>query len=302
VTRSSIPVDVLNPGQVFAALGFLEAADRLCSQACGGFDWTDEARVRFVLEADGGRNPFEVVLGFLAKAELRRIAPTDYEDPPPKKSKKKAAGDDEEDDARNGPIVHSASFPNRKPDRMALPVQLTYDGMLLEITHWADGSTRERFKLYTGNRSAAMIATNMLSGTGKTKGVRALWVEDPKRLAERPFDVLTPLGGKFNFDARCAWTPLDAGYSPDRQSHTVAGSPVVELLAAIGLEHARPQLVNRESGVVRYAVWCDLVPPSLARPLLAGVRFGLPFREFQFTLHSAGENKIVTVAEKVISE
>ena len=39
---ASIPVDLFNPGQVFACLGFLEAADVLLGDAEGGFDWTDD--------------------------------------------------------------------------------------------------------------------------------------------------------------------------------------------------------------------------------------------------------------------
>ena len=75
MTSASIPVDLINPGQVLAALGFLETADTLCCGAVGGFDWTNEADVRFNLHACGDRNPFERVLEFLSGAELRRIAP-----------------------------------------------------------------------------------------------------------------------------------------------------------------------------------------------------------------------------------
>ena len=37
MAESSIPVDLFNPGQVFACLGFLEAADVLCGHAEGRF-------------------------------------------------------------------------------------------------------------------------------------------------------------------------------------------------------------------------------------------------------------------------
>ena len=57
-----IPVELTNPGQVFAGLGFLETVSALCSQAAGGFDWTDRANVRFLLDAEGDKNPFELVL------------------------------------------------------------------------------------------------------------------------------------------------------------------------------------------------------------------------------------------------
>ena len=46
-----ITIDLYNPGQVFACLGFLEAADVLLGNAEGGFDWRDEANVTFTLRA-----------------------------------------------------------------------------------------------------------------------------------------------------------------------------------------------------------------------------------------------------------
>lgn len=314
MTRSSIPVDVLNPGQVFAALGFLEAADVLCSRAWGGFDWADEADVRFVLEAEGSRNPFEVVLGFLAAAEVRRIAPSGYTDPPPMKSKKKVTRRDKEE-AWSEDLVYVNWFPTQEADRMTLPVRLIGGGKSLDLTHWTDGSSRNDFKLYAGNRSAASIAKAMVMGTRekpregqkagepKTKGTRTLWEEDSAGLAASPFGVLTPMGGSFNLDARGAWTALDAGYSPNDQKHGIASSPVVELLGVIGLEHARP-IVNKDVGggvLVRYSVWGAPVPVLLARAALSASNFGVPLRVFTFLLDFSGKNKIVTFSEEEIS-
>lgn len=311
MTRSSIPVDLFNPGQVLASLGFLEAADVLCSRASGGFEWADEANTRFVIDAEGDKNPFAMVLEFLAKAELQRIAPPGYKDPPQKKKPKKAPDDSEEEDARSDDLVYSDNFPAQEPDRMTLPVRLTHAGQGLDITHWADGSSRNDFKLYAGNRSAARIAQAMLMGTRdkprkgqkvgelKAKGIRTLWEEDDECLVRHPFDVLTRMGGSFNFDLRGAWTALDAGYSPNDQKHGVAASPVVELLAAIGLEHARP-IEDHETRTVRYALWRELLSPSLARPALSVARFGVALRTFQFNVAFSGKNKVITFAEEEI--
>lgn len=87
-------------------------------------------------------------------------------------------------------------------------------------------------------------------------------------MIERPFDVLTPMGGSFNFDPRGAWTAIDAGYSPNDQKHQVAASPVVEFLAAWGLEHARPY--EFETRRVRYSAWGLPLSPMLARAALTG--------------------------------
>ena len=70
MAEASIPVDLLNPGQVFACLGFLEAAEILCGDASGGFDWSDEADIRFRLSASGDEHPFETVLLFLRDATV----------------------------------------------------------------------------------------------------------------------------------------------------------------------------------------------------------------------------------------
>jgi CRISPR-associated protein Csx14 len=115
-----------------------------------------------------------------------------------------------------------------------------------------------------------------------------------------PFGVTVPMGGSsFKFDARKSWTAIDAGYSPDEQKHLVAASPVVEILAAIGLENARPD--EFETRQVRYSAWNGLVPPVLARPALAGTHIGIPRRVFQFTLALSGKNKVVTFAEEEMS-
>ena len=75
MVNNSIPVDLFNPGQVFACLGFLEAADVLLGDAEGGFDWSDEVHVRFMLRSAGDENPFAVVLKFLATARVLSLAP-----------------------------------------------------------------------------------------------------------------------------------------------------------------------------------------------------------------------------------
>src|SRR5690606_39101891 len=77
MAEASIPVDLFNPGQVFACLGFMDAAETLLGGAAATFDWSDSTETRFVLAADGAENPFEHVLRFLASAEVVAVAPTD---------------------------------------------------------------------------------------------------------------------------------------------------------------------------------------------------------------------------------
>ena len=75
MAEASIPVDLTNPGQVFASLGFVEAAEVLLGEARGGFDWRDPADVRFRLAARGGDDPVVRVLRFLDEAAVTSFAP-----------------------------------------------------------------------------------------------------------------------------------------------------------------------------------------------------------------------------------
>ena len=58
MAEASIPVDIFNPGQVFACLGLIEVADVLLSDAEGAFDWNDGTHVRFWLRARGEASPW----------------------------------------------------------------------------------------------------------------------------------------------------------------------------------------------------------------------------------------------------
>ncbi len=308
-----IPIDLTNPGQVFACMGFLEAAEILLGDAEGGFDWSDEAAVVFSLRAGSNESPFAVVLEFLASTEPRRWAHAGYADPPPKKSKRGDEADvieEDENSAEPGQpdIERSETFPAAEGDRMSLPIHVGGGNRpMIEIGHWADGSSRNEFKLYAGNRSAYGIARAMLTGSRKkptrkqtigdlkAKGVRQLWEEDRERLTADPLNILTPMGGSFNFDPRGAWTAIDAGYSLNDQGHQVDASPVVEFLAAWGLENARPdQFATRQ---VRYAAWGIPLTPILARAALGGTLATVPLRHFRFALDLSGKNKVVTFAQ-----
>ena len=301
MTEASIPVDLFNPGQVFACLGFLEAADVLLGDAVGGFDWSDEAHVRFRLRAAGDANPFAVVLRLLASGNVMELEPKGWP-------------------GGSGPEAESTDcFPSSLEDhrdekkkwtRTKFPIRLrigTPDqpGLQVDLLNWADGSTRPSFKLYSGNRSACGIARDMLRGKRgnstkkkpETLGIETLWRQQSDALTARPFDVLTLMGGSFNFDPRGAWTALDAGYSPNQhKEHGIAASPVVEILAAWGLEHARPD--EYETRRVRYGAWSGLVPPILARPAIAAARVAIPVRRFRFVLDLSGKNKVVTFAQE----
>ena len=316
-TAASIAVDLKSPGQVLACMGYLEAAEVLLGGVEAHFDWS-EAQATFVLRADGDKNPFAVVLEFLSNAKITELKPIGYvegfsadgddngeEDGTPSESED---GESADDPGEVKGRVTTRAFPSGEGNRNALPIQLADEGRVLSVSHWADGSSRDDFKLYSGNRSASRIATQMLQGVRarskgnqsigelRSRGLRQLWQEQREALLRVPLDVVTPMGGSFNFDPRGGWTAIDAGYSPNTQKDGIAASPVVEILAAIGLEHARPD--QYETRKVRYAVWGHPLPPMLARAALAGADLKLPMRRFEFELDLSGKNKVTTFAQE----
>lgn len=318
-TTGSIPVDIKSPGQVLACMGFLEAAEVLLGGVEAHFDWS-EAQATFMLRADGDKNPFVIVLEFLSKAKISELTPIGYveggaadgddngdEDATPSEPEDGDESDDDDPGEVQGRVT-TPTFPSGEGDRNALPVQLVEDGRRLTVSHWADGSSRDDFKLYSGNRSANRIATQMLQGVRakpkrsqsigelRNRGLQQLWQEQREALLEAPFDVVTPMGGSFNFDPRGAWTAIDAGYSPNTQKDGIAASPVVEILAAIGLEHARPD--QYETRKVRYAVWGHPLPPMLGRAALGGADLKLPMRRFKYELDLSGKNKVTKFAQE----
>lgn len=320
MTTWSIPTNLNSPGQVLACMGFMEAAEAVLGGVVAHFEWS-RPQAQFVLNANGDHNPFEVVLEFLSKANVIELTPIGYveggaadgdDDGDEEEAVPSEPEEGDDSDGDDGPEtlgrLTTPVFPSGEGDRNALPVHLADDGHRLTVSHWADGSSRDNFKLYSGNRSANRIATQMLQGVRakpkknqsigelKNRGLQQLWQENRAALLKAPFDVVTPMGGSFNFDPRGAWTAIDAGYSPNTQKDGIAASPVVEILAAIGLEHSRPD--QYETRKVRYAVWGLPLPPMLARAALAGADLKLPMRRFEFELNLSGKNKVTTFAQE----
>lgn len=287
--QEAIPVDLFNPGQVFACMGLLEVAEVLIGGVRGKFDWDNEQRPLFVLDSPCPRSAVDSVLDFLRDAELVRLAPKGYKDEDDRATKTTSAG------TGSGAVRLSESdtFPSGSPEAMALPLRLEHGGYQVSLSLWSDQSSRTSFKLFAGRQRSDEIARQML------EGIRRLSSKNDSKLGRDPFGYIVPLGGSsFKFDPRKSWTGIDAGYSPDEQSHQVEASPIVEVLAAAGLEHARPTEDKSESRVFRYGVWKRLLPPILARPALSGLSIGMPARVFRFTLDLAGKNKVVTMAEE----
>jgi len=274
----------------------LEAAQQLAGPAQGNFNWENSAEIVFEVRTAASESPLRTLFEFLRQARVRELRPPTME-----KS-------EEEVSSERSVFEAVATFPARAGNPMALPVRLVSADRSVVLSHWADETREDSFKLYAGNRSAYGITKAMLEGVRKApkkgqtigdiqrKGVQQLWAEQPEQLLADPFSVVTPLGGSFNFDARRAWTAIDAGYSPNQQKTAVSASPLVELMAAWGLEHARPlELGTRK---YRYSVWAAPLSPMLARIGLAARLPHLPARMFEFELAMSGKDKVVNYAEE----
>ena len=106
-----------------------------------------------------------------------------------------------------------------------------------------------------------------------------------------PFNLAAPQSSSFRFDWRRDYIPLDAGFSPNEHgSMAMVGYPFVELLAAIGMQNARPARVEARNRLVyRYGVSCTMLPTTFARAVLGGESLGFPTRLFRMRLGWPGQ-------------
>lgn len=263
----SVPVDLLNPGQVFACIGLLEAADVLCGPAEGGFDWSEEPRFKLKASTE---NPMEDVLNFLAAAEIAAIAPAMTELA----------------DEYGLPTCRESEPVSPSPELKAsvLPVVLRDQaGREIQLSHWSESSDSaaglDNVKFWGG--------AGGYSGAARTRDLQQAFIskfaEARSEVLGAPFDASGRLSNGFRLDMRRDYVPIDVGFSPNNHSSMeIVGFPLVELLAAIGLQHARPARVSRLE--YRYAVWSHLLPPLMARPALGGGLDTFPLRRFSMKL------------------
>ena len=140
----------------------------------------------------------------------------------------------------------------RLPDSPAtLPTRLTCrlgDGeRCLVLDYWGDTTICDNVKFWAGAAGypGAALAKDAL------EHVRDRLLD----VADDPFSLAHPQSSSFRFDLRRDYTPLDAGFSPNQHGNVVmVGYPLVELLAAIGMTHARPKRPGRSKLEYRYSV------------------------------------------------
>jgi CRISPR-associated protein Csx14 len=284
---ASIPVDLFNPGQVFACLGMLETAGALFGDdAEGGFDWANGSATRFTLTADAAQDPIKEIVEFIRDADVSAVSP------------KREIRERDGGATSFAPGVHPCKITDDKGKVRAalLPIRLSKGDRELLIDSWTDfDSGRELLQLWTAtNGNSAFVRFSKLHAAYKA----ALSTTASPEVA--PFSLSAPVAANFRLELRRNWTAINLGFSPDKINKgscvpiELITYPAVELLAAIGLNHARPSRITKlEWG---YSAWSVPLPPSVARAAIGGDFLQEVCRRFRMVLEEPNDGGDLSIA------
>lgn len=282
--KSTIPVDILNPGQVFACYGLIDLVELLCGDVRAGF--VDDS---FVIEAKGEGEPVKVAIDFIAGSKTYVLFPKGItaETQPWKWGWKKL--DVEE--------LGVDEYASRAPGAPAkLVARLKNGGRHIDVDHWAeeDRTGRDNVKFWAG--AGGMPGVVMIENAIDL--VRA----EKAQTYDDPLNFQRPQSSSFRFDWRGGYVPMDIGWSLNNHKTKnyepkTGGYPLVEILGAIGLSNARPR-VQRERAECCAKKWCKLHyrygvlqgeghRPLILRAALGNALPGFFRREFQVELRWA---------------
>lgn len=288
MAESTIAVDLRNPGQVFACLGLLEAAEILLGHAVGVFAWETGREETFRLAACGEEQPAARVMRFLDEAEVVARAPHGS-----KNFDKWLPAWGKREFDRLG-----AAFPFPDPDSLAtLPAVLRDSaGTEIGVDYWGDATRRDNVKFWAGAGGypgAAILRDALELAGGKLREYDSV-----------PFSLSDAQSSSLRFDWRRDYIPIDVGFSLNNHKSGIpivpVGFPLVEILAAVGMTYARPARIERL--VYRYGVigGDHLLDPMILRAALGAESPpvpGLPFRRFCMRLDwpgKAGQARCIT--------
>jgi CRISPR-associated protein Csx14 len=229
-----VAVEPSNPGQFFACCGLLELADRLWPGAEGYFTDGD-----FRISCGG---TLQTLLADLVGAVPEQVLHLD-----------------------NGLEVKSLLAPLRLQFQGQDPLTLTLDAwMTIRIEKGeAVAVANPPWNFWSGQQTPLRIwkpvrdaLARLLPGLDGDRG-------------HRLFEQREFLTGRFGFDPGPAWNALDVGFSPNEQGISVASSPAVELLGAVGVQRFRPRM-GKTPDRFDYSTWGIPLPPSVAAAAAAG--------------------------------
>lgn len=284
---ASIPVELFNPGQVFACLGLLETASVLFDSAEAMFNWTNGCASTFTLFADASQEPIKEVLMFIRDANITAVSP------------RLDVQERDGGETSFAPGIHPCKITDDKGKvRSALlPIRLSARHRELIIDSWADfNSGRELLQLWTAtNGNSAFVRFSKLHFAYKAALSK---FENPE---DDPFNLSAPVAANFRLELRRNWTALNLGFSPNKFKKgsgcvpiELLTYPAVELLAAIGLNNARPRKVTRLEW--EYSAWAAPLPPTLARAAISGQLMPEACRKFRMILEEPNDGGDLSIA------
>lgn len=293
MAESSVPVDLLNPGQVFACLGLLEIADKFLGNAQGAFDWSNGSDIRFRVRASGDECPVGSAIEFFRGATVTSLSPS-----------RDTLSTDGWKVATTQLDSNKDAFPFPTPESPAtLPARLTSGDRQIEILYWGDDiptSGRDNVKFWAG--------AGGYPGVALAQDALALIKAMPAEIAADPLNAPAPQSSSFRFDWRRDYVPLDIGFSLNAHSgdrFCTIGYPVVEMLAAVGLTHARPKRITKleyRYSIVSTGDGRQLLDPIFHRAALGIDPLRFPRRFFQMNLGwpgKEGQARCITTVEEL---
>lgn len=291
MAESRIPVDLLNPGQVFACIGLMESAEILLGGASAGFSGEGNSAF-FHLAAQGDESPILRAMRFLEESEVVTRMPAQ-------------SGNADAWKWGDRPVENQPGEPFPFPDPKSpatLPITLKdKEGNRIDTDHWGDATKRDNVKFWAGSGGypgAALMRDALEYARGKMR-----------QHASAPFALSHPQQSSFRFDWRRDYVPIQDGFSPNRHgSIHMRGFPLVEILAAIGLSNARPLRLDKlkyQYGILIQRGERKLVDPIFHRAALGARKSpvpGQPLRRFTMRLDWPGQEDQARCITQVIEE
>lgn len=236
-----IPVDLTNPGQFFACCGLLELADRFWPGAEG---WFEQGGNQFyVAFADTNKGTLNELLAILVRTSPTAIERLGYSS------------------LEVAPIIAPLTFLFNGAEETVLTLdawtQIRIDKGVAKVM------SNPPWNFWSGQQTSLRIWNGLRAELAKQ-----MTTIDFSNSVD-PFCHRVFQGGRFGFDCGPAWNALDVGFSPNEQGMEVESSPLVELLAAVGLQRFRP-VMNDDRDGFDYFSWHRAFSPFVAAAAMVG--------------------------------
>ena len=258
--KITIPVDLTNPGQFFACCGLLELADRLWTGAEGSFV---EGKEEFCIAFTGDD-----------KGTLHELLAILVKEPPSAISRLECNG------LEVAPIIAPLAFDLDGIATTALTLdvwtQIRVDKGIAKVI------SNPPWNFWSGQQTSLKIWNGLRAELAK----QMMTIDFSE--SKDPFSHRVFQGGRFGFDCGPAWSALDVGFSPNEQNMEVESSPMVELLAAVGLQRFRPVMRDDRDGF-DYFTWHRPYSPSVAAAAMAGAIRDESTQRFRTAVVSRGQ-------------